>query len=63
MGNEIAGVGKVFVCSACGKRSKDKYGYQKIDSSWDESCMMHAVLCEESMLVIDGTGRVIKINA
>lgn len=65
-GNEMAGPGQVFVCSCCGKRSRDRYGYQKIDKGWDESCMMHAVLCDEDSLVIqevaDGK-RVAQANA
>lgn len=45
MANEFAPDGQVYVCSACGKRSKDLYGNQPIDNMWDESCMLHAVLC------------------
>ena len=56
MANEVAGSGQVFVCSACGKRSRDKYGYQKIDSGWDESCMLNAILCDEK------TGDPVKIQ-
>lgn len=59
MPNQIAGEGEIFVCSACGKRSKDLYGNQAIDSGWDESCMLNAVLCDESTLVMKD-GRVIK---
>jgi hypothetical protein len=39
--------GQIFVCSACGKRSKDKYGDEKIDQYWDVSCVINAVLCYE----------------
>ena len=46
-GNEVAPEGQVFVCGACGKRSKDRYGDQAISYGWDESCMMWAVLCYE----------------
>jgi hypothetical protein len=45
--NEVAPEGQVFVCAACGKRSKDRYGDQKIDRGWDVSCMLNAVLCYE----------------
>jgi hypothetical protein len=45
--NEVAPKGQVFVCAACGKRSKDRYGDQKIDRGWDVSCMLNAVLCYE----------------
>jgi len=45
--NETAPEGQIFICSACGKRSKDKYGDQKIDRGWDISCMIYSVLCYE----------------
>lgn len=56
-GNHVAPEGHVFVCNACGKRSRDKYGEMKIDPGWDEACMMEAVLCAESSLVFDDNGR------
>jgi hypothetical protein len=43
--NQVAPEGQVYVCGACGKRSRDKYGDQKISYGWDVSCMLHAVLC------------------
>lgn len=46
----IAPAGQVYVCSACGKRSRDKMGDFRIDSGWDVSCFMHAVLCSEKTL-------------
>ena len=52
VGNKVAPAGTVYVCGACGKRSRDRYGFQKIDAGWDESCMMHAVLCDEKSLVV-----------
>ena len=45
MGNKVAPEGQVYVCSACGKQSQDQYGDQAISFGWDESCMLHAVLC------------------
>lgn len=48
--NETAKKGQVFVCHACGKRSKDKYGDEAIDKGWDESCMLNSVLCEEESI-------------
>jgi hypothetical protein len=59
-GNRTAGPGRVFVCTACGKRSYDRYGDQSTDIGWDASCMMHAVECLESSIVIGDHGRVIK---
>lgn len=44
-GPRIAPTGAIWVCGACGKTSKDRYGDP--DSSWDESCMMNSVLCHE----------------
>lgn len=41
--NRFAPDGTTWVCGACGKTSKDRYGDGK--SSWDESCMLNAVLC------------------
>lgn len=45
MPNRFASEGEVFVCGACGKRSRDLYGAEAIDYGWDESCMLNAVLC------------------
>lgn len=44
--HRVAKDGFVFVCRACGKQSKDNFGYQSISRGWDESCMLNAVLCE-----------------
>ena len=53
---------KVWVCLACGKRSKDQYGRQKISAGWDESCMLNSVECYEDLLVLNSAGRVIRIK-
>lgn len=45
--NEIAPEGKIWICAACGKRSRDLYGSQPIDYGWDESCLLNAVLADE----------------
>lgn len=44
MPNEQAPKGHVFVCIICNKRSRDKYGYKKIDRGWDVSCMLNSQL-------------------
>lgn len=44
-GNHTAPKGQIYVCSACGKRSRDRYGTERLDRLWDASCMMYAVLC------------------
>lgn len=41
----VAVRGQVWVCSCCGRRSRDREGTEKLDSGWDSSCMTHAVLC------------------
>jgi len=63
MSNSIAPEGQVFVCCACGKRSKDKYGDHPIDLGWDASCMMHAILVHEDTINIGPNGRVIRAEA
>ena len=47
IGNQTAPEGQVWVCGACGKQSRDKYGEHRISYGWDMSCMMNAVLCWE----------------
>lgn len=51
--NKVAGPGEVFVCTACGRRSKDRNGEQKIHSGWDTSCRTHAVKFREEDLILD----------
>lgn len=52
-GTTPAPAGQVWVCGACGKRARTRYGFDAdnnptaIDRGWDESCMMNAVLCYE----------------
>jgi hypothetical protein len=47
--NKIAPEGQMYVCGACGKRSKSEYGIDDaIDSGWDEACMLNAVLVYEN---------------
>ena len=49
--NTTAPSGQIYVCAACGKQSTTRSGYdenlKRLASSggWDESCMLHAVLC------------------
>ena len=42
----------VWVCGACGKTSRTRYGHNAenknvCDPGWDTSCMMNAVLCHK----------------
>ncbi len=43
----IAPSGQVFICGACGKRSRDIYGDQAIDQGWDSSCFINSHLMPE----------------
>jgi hypothetical protein len=53
--NSVAPEGQVFVCAACGKRSRDLYGDQRIDQGWDVSCTCNAILVyEEKKINKDG---------
>lgn len=51
--------GQVWICGACGKRSRTRYGFDAdekpttLDWGWDESCMLHAVLCFEDLRADD----------
>lgn len=47
---EPAPEGTIYVCAACGKTSNTRSGWysdntRSSDGRWDESCMLHAVLC------------------
>jgi hypothetical protein len=53
MSNDIAPDGQVYVCTACGKRSKDRYGEQSLDGEFDESCMLNAC----SAMIKSGSAR------
>lgn len=60
--DSVAPAGYLWVCCACGKTSKDKYGGPTASEFWDESCMLNSNLFPEKDLVFneDGT-RVIKV--
>jgi hypothetical protein len=62
-GNRVAPAGQVWVCGACGKRSRDRYGEHPISRGWDEACMLNAVLCLESSLEFDNAGRLVCAEA
>lgn len=42
--NRRALPGYVWECAACGKRSRDLYGNERISYGWDESCVLNARL-------------------
>jgi hypothetical protein len=54
--DRIAPEGWVWICFACGKRSKDVYG--EVGSSWDESCMLNSRLVEEKSIRTGSDGRI-----
>lgn len=51
----------VWVCLACGKRSRDRYGNEPINRGWDSSCFLNAVLVYEDAIVL-GSDRVVEIT-
>jgi len=59
-------VNTVFVCLACGKQSKDRYGDKPISYGWDESCMLNSQEFDVSKLVYgpgkEKTRRVIEVK-
>lgn len=61
--NKVAPEGQVYVCGVCGKTSQDEFGYQSISPGWDESCMLHAVLCYENKLPTNNWKAVPKLPA
>ena len=44
----------IWVCLACGKVSKDRYGKEGTTPGWDESCLVNSVLVNEDYLVWNG---------
>lgn len=56
----IAPEGKIWVCLACGKTARDRYGADS--RGWDASCVINAQMFDESRLVKSGTGYVIEVR-
>ena len=63
--DRFAPEGYLWVCVACGKTAKDRYGIEGTKSAgWDASCMLNSVLAKETDLeykptptpLLDGTG-------
>ena len=55
--NHISPEGKVWVCMACGKYTKDRFGD---DFGWDASCVLNSALFDMKNLIIEN-GRVVKV--
>lgn len=60
MEEKIAPEGKVYVCLACGKTSKDKYGDIEASYGWDISCILNSKMFDKSWLEYKD-GKVVKI--
>ena len=65
-GTAVVPTSLLWVCGACGKRSRTRYGFDKdnrrvCDWGWDESCMLNAVLCDQdpktAPLLLDKHGK------
>lgn len=54
--NSVATPGTVWVCAACGKTAHDRVNGN--GGGWDESCFLHAVLCDVGSLEYGADGRV-----
>lgn len=55
-----APAGAIWVCGACGKTARDRYGSD--NPRWDVSCALNAILCDEATLVRNEDGRVVKAD-
>jgi hypothetical protein len=62
IGNFTAPFGYVFVCTACGRRSLDKYGEQAFSRWWDESCVLNAALYPVDCLTLTEEGIVVALR-
>lgn len=65
-GTDIAPEGHIWVCLACGKTSKTKYGFTSDDKSccdlgWDASCVLNSQMLPVDRLVFEGK-RVVKVS-
>lgn len=48
-GDYVAPPGHIFLCDACGKVSRTRYGLDgSAQHGWDESCMLNASLMKEA---------------
>lgn len=60
--SRIAPEGFLWVCHACGKTSRDRYGGPDAMPWWDSSCAINSGLHRESALVRGPDGRVREIH-
>ncbi len=67
-GTAVAPEGQTWVCQACGKTSRSRYGFDAANKSvamrgWDEICMMNASLFEDSQLLRNLSGIVVEVRS
>ncbi len=65
-GNYVAASDQIWVCQACGKTARSRYGFwddgtkrggaSNADNGWDASCMSNAVLCYQPWYFIRASG-------
>jgi hypothetical protein len=58
-----APAGQMWLCGACGKRSRNKSGTHAIDYGYDESCMLNSVLVYEASIRRNAAGRIVYADA
>lgn len=54
-GTTLCSEDKTWLCTACGKKSRTKYGFDinsinVCDRGWDSSCMLNAILIKKEKL-------------
>ena len=58
----IAPPGSLWVCHACGKTNRHRYGDFGSMRGWDSSCAMQSGLYSEDRLVRGADGRVVELK-
>lgn len=66
-GTELAPEGQAWVCLACGKTSRSRFGLDKGNKNvamkgWDASCVLNSQLIQEDWIVETENGLVRKID-
>ena len=66
-GTDLAPEGQTWVCCACGKTARSRYGFdaegnRTTRQRWDESCAMNAELFSNTRLVFGDSGLVVDIK-
>ena len=61
MSSEYVHDGKTWVCTACGKTSKDRYGDIETTRGWDASCFVNSHLVDDTLIIRGEDSRVKEI--